>query len=285
MENAQLPESNGLEALIQSEQYVNTQSGEPVSPAELAASPTPGTPGQQTPVETAPVEQQAQQGVTTQPAAPAPNAELERYKQIIQDQQKLITQATTNVARYQISQIQEADRKFREGLDAQVENGDITPQQAMDAIQSRERDRAKRIATRAQQERDTLAKQAEASRNAIEKNLVVNLTMSHFNLPDSVRPLLERSETPEDLDATLAALQSLMGTGNQDQNAQNLQQAQQQSAEAEQALARQRELRESGALIAGGENAGTPPIDPPQERSGDILGLISATSYQQQMAQ
>jgi hypothetical protein len=285
MDSTQTPESQGLEGLIQNSQYqtidpvsgtvtpvdMNGPSGNVIQEARIDPSQVQTSGDPSTPLGTV-QGQQAPQGVTTPEADPFA-AERQRYEAILagQQQQAALLAQTVQQQAQQISQVQQrqqqaAEAQFRQNVKDKVEAGELTYDQGIDAVARYEAQKAQKIAQHYQTQAQRQIQNAQQGQEALEKSMVINLTMQQYGLPESVRVPLQNSRTLDEFDALVASYLPFI------QN--------QPTPEAQQALQRQQELRESGALVTSGDNAGTPPQSAPQERSGDILGLIQATSYQ-----
>jgi hypothetical protein len=289
MDNVQLPESQGLAELIQSAPY-ETPSGAPV--VNEAQQPIPeayvtpdganGVPAQQagtqqpTSAGTAPVQDPNAAGVTTQPL-PDFDAERARYQAIIDRSnaaiaasQAQVRDLSTRVTQTEVDRIRQQDAQFRQDLQDKLENGDITAAQFATAIESRIADRAKRVMDKVSANELARQQAAEASNLNIQKALVVNIEMANHGIPQDFRPMLLKCDTPEEMDMAIASIKQYIHP------VANLA-----TPEAQVALERRQELQETGALAAGGDNAGTPPLPAPEVGSGDLMALIQGTTYQQ----
>jgi hypothetical protein len=106
----------------------------------------------------------------------------------------------------------------------------------------------------------SVQRQQEESQQEIARNSVVTIRAMQEGIPSEYIPLLKRSASPQELEHHITLLKQSLGQG---------------------AVVQQQQTRQgivdSGVYAAGGAQAGFIPPEMPQERSGDLAGLIAAT--------
>lgn len=302
----------GLEAYLQQVQYqspppglvVNEETGQvsrqegqqgltpqkPVQHQQQAAQPqVPVQQDQQasTPSVTAP--QQTPDGVTTQPQGMT-DAERRAYEDQLAQTQALLDRQAQVIQQQALDQLRREDAAFEAEVNRRVDAGEMTPAQAIQVTRQRETERLNRV-QRFYAEQQRQREQEDTERRVQQaKNAVISRIMLIEGIPTGLRPVLSQAQTPEDLEATLQSIRPLLSQQQQAQVQQSNQQPIQQQGhqqnpyagmnEAQRALAIQQEIASTGALSIGGDGDGTPPPEPPKQRSGDILGLLASREYQ-----
>ena len=191
----------------------------------------------------------AVEGVTT----PDPRDEAIRQ---LQDQ--LAAQANEQARMRQLQAVEAARREEAQIL-AQIQAipDEDDRQQAYTNYQF---NRQQAIIQTQQAQLQSVQRQQEESQQEVARNSVVTIRALQEGIPSEYIPLLRKSETPEELEQNLLLVKRNLGQG---------------------ALQQQQQTRQgivdSGVYAAGGAQAGFVPPTMPQERSGDLAGLIAAT--------
>lgn len=218
-------------------------SGEPPSGADpnIGASGSPAVPDQ---------------GVTT----PDPRDEAIRHLQEQLDAQALETaRQAEETARLRQQQAAESARREEARVLAQIQA--IPDEIERERVYNNYRHQQNQAIIQTQQAQiQAVHREKEQSAQEVARNSVVTIRALMEGIPAEYIPLLKHSETPQELEQHIQLLKGNLQQG--------LAQQQQQTRQ---------EIVDSGVYAAGGAQAGFIPPQMPQERSGDLAGLIAAT--------
>lgn len=218
------------------------------------------------------------QGVTTQPQTS--DVDLNAlFREAVQPFVQRIQSLEGELTPIRKQQAERADREFRESVQAKLDAGEWTAEQAFSQIQRREREMAAPVIKTLASQIQNTHKQALDNEQEFAKNILLNVAILEHGFPPEAREFLA-SSTPENFDQRIQMLKSWgVGKAPQVQQAQPVQdnpgQPIQQDGLTQAMLARQA-IQQSGVLATVTDTGSALP-EPPKR--GEIGKYIQSRPY------